>query len=202
VFVEWLRHGQSLANLTETLSHRSFDGDLTTSGRMQAHTWGKALRDSRSGVPRVLVCSPLRRARQTADIVGDHLGLSVELEVDEFREVDIGTLDGRGDAESWRTYVDVLGAWRRGDPTRRFPGGEDYLGLCARLRTGLERVLAVAGERDALVVAHGANIRAALPGLAGATEVGEGRVAAGIARFHVTPHSSGGVHVQLLAPAA
>jgi broad specificity phosphatase PhoE len=73
----WARHGQNVANLTETFSHRVFDGDLTDAGRRQAHELADRLAVGDGEPVAYLVCSPLRRARQTADIVGQRLGLPV-----------------------------------------------------------------------------------------------------------------------------
>ena len=106
------------------MSHKAFDGDLTDLGRQQAHDLGSLLPARPAGRPVLLVCSPLRRARQTAEIVGAHLGLRVALELDELRELDVGSLDGRSDETAWAIYNEVLGAWRAGNPDMRFPEGE------------------------------------------------------------------------------
>ena len=92
--VLWARHGQNVANLTGTFSHRIFDGDLTGFGRRQARELGDRLAAYPHNPVGQLVCSPLRRARQTAEIVGLRLGLSVAMELDDLRELDVGALDG------------------------------------------------------------------------------------------------------------
>jgi broad specificity phosphatase PhoE len=112
--VLWARHGQNVANLTGTFSHRVFDGELTPAGRRQAQDLGDLLAAA-DGPISLLVCSPLRRARQTADIVGQRLGLPVAMELDDLRELNVGVLDGRGDAAAWACYEQVLAAWRAGD---------------------------------------------------------------------------------------
>jgi Histidine phosphatase superfamily (branch 1) len=45
---------------------------------------------------------PLRRARQTAQMVSARLGLPVAAELDDRREVNVGELDGRADDCAWR----------------------------------------------------------------------------------------------------
>lgn len=187
--VLWARHGENIANLTETFSHRIFDGDLTDVGRWQAEhlaerlaTWGNPVG--------LLVCSPLRRARQTADIVGRRLGLPVAMELDDLREVNVGELDGRSDTRSWDIYAGVLAAWRAGDTKARFPGGEDCVELCARLRRALAAVARGAGEGRSLVVAHGASLRAALPGLTGEPDPGADLPTGGLATLQVGPGRS------------
>jgi broad specificity phosphatase PhoE len=169
--VLWARHGQNVANLTRTLSHRIFDGDLTPTGRRQAQDLGDLLAAGGEPIGQ-LVCSPLRRARQTADIVGRRLGLPVVMELDDLRELNVGSLDGRSDAAAWDYYEQVLAAWRKGDSAARFPGGEDRDELCARLRRALVTVARSAAGTGSLVVAHGASLRGALPGLADVPEPG------------------------------
>jgi probable phosphoglycerate mutase len=129
----------------------------------------------------VIFSSPLRRALQTATLVATHLGLAVEPAVEHLREVDVGDLDGRSDEAAWATYEAVLSAWRVGNLSARFPGGEDGTGLVARLRHGLAAVSSLAGHRLPLVIAHGGNLRAALPSLTGSGDPGRDLALAGIA---------------------
>lgn len=197
--VLWARHGQNVANLTKTLSYRVFDGDLTEAGRRQARELGERLAAGAADSVRLLACSPLRRARQTADIVGQRLGLPVAMELDDLREVNVGELDGRSDAQAWKIYAAVLAAWRAGDTLARFPGGENRGELCARLLRALTEVArsAAAGRslvpadiavaERSLVVAHGANLRAALPCLAGEPDPGADLPTGGVAALHVHP---------------
>jgi broad specificity phosphatase PhoE len=200
--VLWARHGQNVANLTRTLSYRVFDGDLTDVGRGQARELGQRLAAGSGDRIGLLACSPLRRARQTADIVGQRLGLPVAMELDDLREVNVGELDGRSDAQAWEIYAAVLAAWRAGDTQARFPGGENRDELCARLRRALTAVArvsvggrsrvaahgAVAGR--SLIVAHGANLRAALPCLAGEPDPGADLPTGAVAALHVHPGGS------------
>ena len=209
--VLWARHGENVANLTRTLSYRVFDGDLTDVGRRQARELGERLAAGGGDRIGLLACSPLRRARQTADIVGQRLGLPVAMELDDLREVNVGELDGRSDAQAWEIYAAVLAAWRAGDTLARFPGGENRDELCARLLRALTVVTrsAAAGRSPALadsavpegpvlpagsaaaecslVVAHGANLRAALPCLAGEPDPGADLPTGGVAALHVHP---------------
>jgi len=197
--VLWARHGENVANLTRTLSYRVFDGDLTDVGRRQARELGERLAARAADPVRLLACSPLRRARQTADIVGQRLGLPVAMELDDLREVNVGELDGRSDAQAWEIYTAVLAAWRAGDTQARFPGGENRDELCARLlraltavarssAAGPSPVLADSAAAEcSLVVAHGANLRAALPCLAGEPDPGADLPTGGVAALHVHP---------------
>jgi broad specificity phosphatase PhoE len=170
----WARHGENVANLTRTLSYRVFDGELTPAGRRQAAELAGCLAASRAGPVGRIVCSPLRRARQTAEIVAERLRLPVAAEFEDLRELNVGDLDGRSDAQAWQTYTAVVEAWRAGDEGARFPGGEDCAELCRRLLRALSAVAAMdsASGGRTLIVAHGGALRAALPALTGGQDPG------------------------------
>jgi probable phosphoglycerate mutase len=170
--VLWARHGENVANLTQTFSYRVFDGDLTPAGRRQARELGARLAGLDTHPVRYLACSPLRRARQTAEIVSQLLGLPIAAELDGLRELNVGELDGRSDAAAWEIYDAVLAAWRAGERSARFPGGEDCVELRERVSAALAAVAAAAGGDTALIVAHGGALRMSLPLLTGDADPG------------------------------
>lgn len=89
----FLRHGESVHNASRSGEPKpGSEGDrLTERGLEQAHAAGAGLRDL--GVTRLL-SSPLRRARETAQAVGDALGLDPE-EIDYTHELHSGeTFEG------------------------------------------------------------------------------------------------------------
>lgn len=83
-----LRHGESVHNANRSGEPKPHsEGDLLTEhGLEQAHAAGVGLREL--GVTRLL-SSPLRRARETAQAVGDALGLDAE-EIDYTGELSSG----------------------------------------------------------------------------------------------------------------
>ena len=185
----WARHGQNVANITRTLSYRVYDGDLTDAGQQQAADLAEWLAGQDDGIEQI-VCSPLRRARQTAEIVAARLSLPVSAEIDELRELNVGRLDGRSDHQAWATYDAVLAAWTVGQTEARFPGGEDYGEVCARLRRAIIMVASTPGRRTSLIVAHGANLRAALTALTGAADPGSDLAPGAVASFEVSTGGS------------
>lgn len=79
-----MRHGESTWNAAGRLQHRNPAPPLTGLGRRQAREAGESLR----GTPvDLLLTSPALRARQTAQIVADLLGLDVVVD-DRLVEVD------------------------------------------------------------------------------------------------------------------
>jgi broad specificity phosphatase PhoE len=199
MLVLWARHGQNQANLTRQFSHRRLDLDLTARGRQQAEHLATALtaRLGEAGEPPTLFSSPLRRALQTAEIVATRLGAAVEV-IDALREVNVGELDGRADADAWRIYESVLEDWRQGRYERSFPGGENWHQLCARLRHALGCIAAAAPGDIAVVIAHGANLRAALPGIAHVPDPGSDLDTGQVADLQVTA-TVAAVRVRLLS---
>lgn len=157
VTVHYARHGENRANITRELSHRVVDHPLTERGIDQARTLAQTNRT------RQIFSSPLRRAVQTAELVAEVGGHSVQI-IENLRELNVGELDGRRDTEAWTAYRAVLTAWRRGDHDVAFPGGENYHELVARLRGAFEQIATRTGG-PALVVAHGGGLRAAVPAL-------------------------------------
>lgn len=186
--VTWARHGENLANVTRTFSFRVYDESLTGRGCQQARDL--AARLAAGPAPDRIVCSPLRRAAETAAILAEVLGTGDVTTDEDLREVDVGSLDGRNDAHSWETYNNVLDAWRHGDYAARFPRGEDCLDLAARLRAAFTAITEAVDDQ-VLVVAHGANIRAALPLLAAVPDPGQDLPTGGTARFVASPQDAG-----------
>jgi len=170
--VLWARHGENVANLTQTFSHRVFDGDLTPAGRRQARALAARLAGRDRDPVGQLVCSPLRRARQTAEIISRLLGLPIAAERDDLRELNVGDLDGRSDDQSWRVYHGVLAAWRDGELDARFPGGESCLELHRRVAGAIAAVAGPGGGAVTVIVAHGGALRMCLPLLTGDPEPG------------------------------
>jgi probable phosphoglycerate mutase len=140
----FLRHGETDWN-AQGLSQGRTDIPLNKVGIMQAERAALTLRASGMAT---IVASPLVRARRTAEIVAEGMGLPVQLDAD-LAEVNFGDQEGlpMGD---W--YDD----WIAGTYTPA--GAESFRDLLDRSLRGINRAL----EKPApvLVVAHGALFRA------------------------------------------
>lgn len=196
MIVLWARHGQNLANVTRTFSYRVYDEDLTDLGRAQARELGERLRGEPDR-PTAIVCSPMKRARQTADVIADVLDLPVAEEIEDLRERNVGELDGRHDDDSWGIHDAVLDAWDRDERDIRFPGGESLAELVTRVRRALEHIARSYQPGPVLACAHGGNIRSAIADLSGQPPGGELRNAETV-RLDVRSVGEAGVDVRLI----
>jgi broad specificity phosphatase PhoE len=149
------RHGETLDNENGLiLGHR--DPPLSEIGMQQARQLATAVADA--GIVAILV-SPLLRARQTAEAVGDAIGVEPVV-MAALSESDRGEWEGQEVAHLKRTSPALHAAFEDGDPNFRFPGGESLREQAERTRRALDIV--AAGAAPALVVAHAGTIRAAM----------------------------------------
>ncbi len=169
--VYYVRHGENEATISREFSHRVVDHPLTDRGVEQARRLAAFFA---AGLPvaEPVYSSPLRRAVQTAEILAERLGVGVTI-VENFRELNVGELDGRSDAEAWARYEAVLESWYAGHGDEAFPGGEDHGQLVDRVRRGLAEVVRGRDREAIVVVAHGGVMRAALEGLIPGTRTPE-----------------------------
>ena len=119
----FVRHGESEANISRTISNRGWVHPLTEKGRCQAHDLADRLCEA--GIARIYT-SPLQRAVQTAEILAQTLEVEFEI-TDALREFDCGIAEGRSDAEAWGLHAWVSEEWalyHRWDS--RIENGESY----------------------------------------------------------------------------
>ncbi|MBI1244700.1 MAG: histidine phosphatase family protein [Alphaproteobacteria bacterium] len=135
----FLRHGETDWNRERRLQG-NIDVPLNETGIAQAHD--AAARLIGAGVAGI-VASPLARARRTAEIAAEAIGLPVEFEAD-LAECRLGTREGTPEAG-------FLERWHAGLESPE--GGESFAEFCVRVRVGLTRALA--RPAPVLVVAHG-----------------------------------------------
>jgi probable phosphoglycerate mutase len=171
-----VRHGQSTWNAEGRCQGQSLAaGGLSEQGRAQARATAEELArkidleelaTEQLPVADAILASDLLRARQTAQIIADVLGLPIQLDPG-LREQSLGELEGRLYVEPFgdRTVqgtIDQL--WR--DPFRRPPGGESVADLYDRVRTTLTRLALCHSPwqspgRTLVVATHGGVVRTA-----------------------------------------
>ncbi|MGA9285877.1 MAG: histidine phosphatase family protein [Solirubrobacteraceae bacterium] len=153
------RHGQTAYNL-----ERRFQGHLPVplddTGRTQAADLAERATAGAAGSPFVsLWCSPLLRARETADIVAARLGLEPR-EEPRLMETDAGDWTDRLFSDVQAEDPDGFAGFIEGRPDFAFPGGESFAQQDQRVAAALADV--ERGALPALAVCHGVVIRIAL----------------------------------------
>jgi probable phosphoglycerate mutase len=147
-----VRHGETEHTTGKRFSGRGgSDPGLTSDGGAQVRAvadWLAPLRDDVSAV----VSSPLRRTRETADILAERLGHRVVVE-DGLAEADFGTWDGLTFAEVQQRHPDDLEAWL--GSTQVGPGGGDsFVEMDRRVRRARDRLIAGHPGEALLAVTH------------------------------------------------
>jgi probable phosphoglycerate mutase len=148
----FIRHGQTDWNRDDRLQGSS-DIPLNDVGRQQAHESAELLRD---GGWQVIVSSPLLRARETAQIIADELGLELGPSYEALVERDYGALEGESSSGTVAAY-----------PNRDYPGAETLASVVSRGTSALARIADDYRDRDVVIVCHGTIIRYTLSALAG-----------------------------------
>jgi len=140
----FLRHGETDWN-ARGISQGNVDIPLNATGLAQARSAASKLRNR--GIASI-VASPLARARVTAEIAGETLGLPVAVDRD-LREVAFGVQEGQ-----------AMSGWFADWVAGRFTpdGAEDFSTLRRRAVAATNRAIAL--PPAVLVVAHGALFRA------------------------------------------
>ncbi len=144
-----LGHGQSAGDL-EGRHEGRYDTPLTDRGREQARhvaAWIAAQLP-----PDALYASPLRRAAETAEILSQHVGVSVRYD-DDLMEFNNGALAGLPFAEAAERYPEPAGGHK---PHMPAPGGECDISFRARAELVWSRLVDEATDgRRIGIVAHG-----------------------------------------------
>jgi probable phosphoglycerate mutase len=132
------RHGETDWNRERRFQGHA-DTPLNAAGRAQARELGEAL--AGEGLDAVYA-SDLRRAHETADIVGELLRLPVTVDPD-LREIDVGSWSGL-------TY-DQIGerAW----------DGETYEAHAKRMLRSIDRIVERHPDGRVVVISHGGSVR-------------------------------------------
>lgn len=164
-----VRHGQSSWNVLQRVQGQNDEAELTESGREQAAAAAQTL--AAFAAVRLLT-SDLRRAAQTAEIIGGATGLT-PIPTSLLREQGLGALEGMGSARAAREWD--LAAQRAfaeyGEPLPataiRLPGGESMRDVRGRVGGILASPWVTDSSGDVIIVSHGDTIRIMLALLLG-----------------------------------
>jgi broad specificity phosphatase PhoE len=155
-----IRHGQTLANVAGRWEGWS-DSALTPLGRAQAQAVANRLAAECHKATAVYT-SPLRRALQTATIIGTVLELR-PVSVDNLKEINFGELDGISPAEMETRHPALFIRWKdRTDMEFKWPSGERRGDFFRRAARACDHILSQHINESVAVVAHGGTLRACL----------------------------------------
>jgi len=148
-----VRHGATAHTADKRFSGglAGADPGLTDEGRAQVRATGEWLQPMAPEID-ALVTSPVRRARESADILAGFLDRHVEVE-DGLAEMEFGTWEGLTYAEVGQKFPDELSAWL-GDLEHTPGGGESLRTTEKRVLAGRDRLLASYAGKTVVAVTH------------------------------------------------
>lgn len=144
-----VRHGVTEYSVTKRFAGRS-DLELTEAGLEQARR--AAGRVAELGRVDVVISSPLRRTRETAQQVANRLALPVLVD-DGLVETDFGDWDGYTFAEVGQKWPAELQRWLA-DPAVAPPSGESFETVTRRVRKARDQILARHTGSTVVIVSH------------------------------------------------
>ena len=144
-----IRHGQTQWN-REGRWQGQADPPLNAFGRRQARRVALDLRGARLDH---LYSSDLRRAVETAHIIGADLGLAV-IPDPRLREINLGRWQGMLSVDIKAQYPDEFQLWHTSPLTTRPPDGEDVHTLAARVLEAISEIALRHPDQQIGVVAH------------------------------------------------
>jgi broad specificity phosphatase PhoE/ribonuclease HI len=149
-----VRHG-----VTEHTTERRFSGGLASAnpalseeGRAQASETGAWLAPLKDNLD-LLVASPVRRTRETADLIAAALGVADVVEEPGFAEMEFGAWDGLTFLEVAEQHADDLQKWF-GDFDHQPGGGESFRDVERRVLAARDRLLEEHAGKTVVVVSH------------------------------------------------
>ena len=154
-----LRHGA-----TQLTPQKRFSGvgsgnlELSASGRDQAQRSARSTLVRGAGLVEI-VCSPLRRCTETAEILAAELGLHVRVEAD-LREMDFGKWEGLTYAEVEQRHPDDLAEWKRSAAVAPTGSAETFSGVLDRMGTLAGRLATRYAGESVLAITHVTPIKA------------------------------------------
>ena len=131
-----VRHGQTPWN-KDKIFRGSKDIPLNDTGREEARLTGEWLKTE---IIQAAYCSPLSRARDTAEAIASHHGLQV-LDLPGFADICYGDWEGLPLTEVKVKYADLYRQWETAPHTVRFPGGETLDEVKARAMDAVSEVV-------------------------------------------------------------
>ncbi|CAB4336297.1 MAG: bifunctional RNase H/acid phosphatase [Actinobacteria bacterium] len=157
-FIYFIRHGETVLTPTRKFSGTgSLDPELMQEGLDQADLVAEEA--VKLGAD-VLIASPLKRTRQTAEAISRTTGLEITFD-ESWYELSFGDWDGKSIEEVKEEDPDAYQAWL--NSTAYAPnGGESYDEASVRIEEALEKLVAEHPGKKVIVVTHNGVIKTAI----------------------------------------
>jgi broad specificity phosphatase PhoE/ribonuclease HI len=156
-FIYFVRHGETILTPQRKFSGTgSLDPELMQEGLDQAEL--VAAECVKLGAD-VLIASPLKRTRQTAEAIARTTGLEIIFD-DVWYELSFGAWDGKAIEEVRKEEPDEYQAWLNSSSYAP-PGGESYDAASIRIEEALEKLVAEFPGKKIIVVTHNGVIKTA-----------------------------------------
>jgi len=159
-----IRHGQSAGNAAGRIQGWN-DEPLTDEGRTQALALARRLQGEHN--VRAIYASTLSRARETAEVIADVLGLHVTFD-EQLKEHDIGVVTGLSFKEVQARYPELAKHWQESPWRMPVPGAEDNGAFHRRVTASVDEIVSHHQEDDTIaIISHGGALGTYLAGLVG-----------------------------------
>ena len=146
-----IRHGQTIANVTQTSAGGGLDSPLTDEGQEQARSLANLIHQLEIK-PSKIYHSSMSRARDTASLINEKLGLAMH-EADDLKEHLLGEWEGK----PWDDVMPKIIANERPE------GGENKDDFAHRVKNIISNILhGHEDEQPAMLVAHGGTFHSIL----------------------------------------
>jgi alpha-ribazole phosphatase len=145
-----LRHGETDAAFRGRC-YGKLDVALSVQGQLQISASATLIQPLK---PAAIYTSPLLRAKDTAEVVGQACQLEPIIE-NGISELDFGDFEGLRYEEAEREYPEIFQQWMRHPTKVCFPNGESYDQMVARVVESTSRLKQHHKQETIVVVAHG-----------------------------------------------
>ena len=154
----FLRHGQAKNNTERVLSGRTPGVPLTDKGITQAQQTAELLEHMNISA---IYSSPIQRAKHTAEIVGEHNSIDVQID-DRLIELDMGKFTGVPYDEIFSSHGNVFLKFYNGELEIAHNGVETFADVKKRVTSIVDEIIEKHPDQTVVLVTHMDPIKAML----------------------------------------
>ena len=154
----FLRHGQAKNNTERVLSGRTPGVPLTDKGITQAQQTAELLEHMNISA---IYSSPIQRAKHTAEIVGEHNSIDVQID-DRLIELDMGKFTGIPYDEIFASHGNVFLKFYNGELEIAHNGVETFADVKKRVTSIVDEIIEKHPDQNGVLVTHMDPIKARL----------------------------------------